>query len=105
MDESSESAASLHAASVAPRSARPLLVPRVNTGVHVDSNISRQDWNTVVMNAFAANHNVQSTLAYPWERGVVSAVFSDRLLPASLQLRLLQVLISESRRLIHLPCH
>lgn len=82
MDESSESAASLHAVSVAPRSARPLLVPRVNTGVHVDSNISRQDWNTVVMNAFAANHNVQSTLAYPWERGVVSAVFSDRLLPA-----------------------
>ena len=82
MDESSESAASLVAASVAPRSARPLLVPRVNAGAQVESLISRQDWNTVVMNAFAANHGVQSTLAYPWERGVVSAVFSDRVLPA-----------------------
>ncbi len=36
----------------------------------------------MVMNTFASSHSVRSTLSYPWERGVVSGVFSDRLLPA-----------------------
>ncbi len=82
MDDSSESTGSFRATVAAPHDVRPSTVQRWNAGNQVDSTMSRNDWKTVVMNAFAANTATPATLTYPWERGVVSAVFSDRVLPS-----------------------
>ena len=82
MDDSTDASEGMLDASLAPRRVRSLLVPFPNAGNVGAVNMNRHDWDTVVMNAFAANHNVRSTLTYPWERGVVRGIFSDSLLPS-----------------------
>ena len=82
MDDGSETSDGLGATSLVPARVRSLLIPTPKSRVGESANMSRHDWNTVVMNAFASSHSVHSTLSYPWERGTVSGVFSDRLLPS-----------------------
>ena len=82
MDDSSETSDGLGATSLVPARVRSLLVPTPKARLSESPRMSRHDWNTVVMNAFASSHSVHSTLSYPWERGTVSGVFSDRLLPS-----------------------
>ena len=82
MDDSSETSDGFGATSLVPARVRSLLVPTPKARCSESSKMNNHDWNTVVMNAFASSHNVRSTLSYPWERGAVSGVFSDRLLPA-----------------------
>ena len=82
MDESSETSVGLRTSSVAPGRVRALLVATPKAGLSDDVKFNRQDWNTVVMNAFAENHRPQSTLSYPWERGVARGIFSDSVLPS-----------------------
>ena len=82
MDDSSETSDGFGATPLVPARVRSLLVPTPKSRLSESSSLSRHDWNTVVMNAFASSHSIHSTLAYPWERGTVSGVFSDRLLPS-----------------------
>ena len=82
MDDSSETSDGPGATSLVPARVRSSLVPTAKAGRSESSKMNKHDWNTVVMNAFASSHSVRSALSYPWERGVLSGVFSDRLLPA-----------------------